>query len=60
MQYVTQTNNKGVVIMKVSYEVVKVDDRLFFNDGKQYVLFDSGFIGNPFGKNSASVNGLIV
>ena len=32
---------------------------MFFNDGKQYVLFDSGFIGNPFSKNSASVNGLI-
>lgn len=45
--------------MKISYEIVKVDDRLFFNDGKQHILFDSGFIGNPFGKNSVAVNGKI-
>lgn len=44
---------------KASYQIVKKEDRVFFNDGEQYVLFDSGFIGNPFGKNSASVNGKI-
>lgn len=44
---------------KVSFEIVKHDDRLFFNDGEKYVLFDTGFISNPFGRNSASVNGKI-
>ena len=44
---------------KVSFEIVKHEDRLFFNDGEKYVLFDTGFISNPFGKNSASVNGKI-
>ena len=44
---------------KVSFEIVKHEDRLFFNDGEKYVLFDTGFIDNPFGKNSASVNGKI-
>ena len=28
---------------KVSYEIVRKDERLFFYDGKQYVLFDSWF-----------------
>ena len=44
---------------KVSFEIIKHEDRLFFNDGEKYVLFDTGFIDNPFGKNSASVNGKI-
>ena len=44
---------------KVSFEIVKHEDRLFFNDGEKYVLFDTGFISNPFGRNSASVNGKI-
>lgn len=51
---------KGISNMsKASYQIVKKEDRVFFNDGNQYVLFDSGFIGNPFGKNSASVSGKI-
>ena len=44
---------------KVSYEIIKHEDRLFFNDGEKYVLFDTGFISGPAGKNSASVNGKI-
>ena len=44
---------------KVSFEIIKHEDRLFFNDGEKYVLFDTGFIDNPFGKNSASANGKI-
>lgn len=44
---------------KVSFEIVKHEERLFFNDGEKYVLFDTGFISNPFGRNSASVNGKI-
>jgi hypothetical protein len=44
---------------KVSFEIIKHEERLFFNDGEKYVLFDTGFIDNPFGKNSASVNGKI-
>ena len=43
---------------KVTYEIIKKDDRLFFHDGKQYVLFDSGFVAQPK-KSSASVNGMI-
>ena len=43
---------------KVSYEIVRKDERLFFHDGKQYVLFDSGFT-KGFGKNSVSVSGEI-
>lgn len=45
--------------MKVIYDIIKKDDRIFFFDGEKYVLFDTGFVGNPFGKNSASVNGKI-
>ena len=46
---------------KVSFEIVKNNDSLFFNDGEQYVLLDTGFITDPFAgsKNSASVNGMI-
>ena len=43
---------------KVSYEIVKKDERLFFYDGKQYVLFDSGFT-KGYGKNSVSISGEI-
>ena len=45
--------------MKAVYEIIKKDDRIFFNDGEKYVLFDTGFVGNPYGKNSVSVNGKI-
>lgn len=45
--------------MKKIYDIIKKDDRIFFFDGEKYVLFDTGFMGNPFGKNSASVNGKI-
>ena len=45
--------------MKAIYDIIKKDDRIFFNDGEKYVLFDTGFVGNPFGKNSVSVNGRI-
>ena len=45
--------------MKAIYDIIKKDDRIFFFDGEKYVLFDTGFMGNPFGKNSASVNGKI-
>ena len=44
---------------KVSFEIIRHEERLFFNDGEKYVLFDTGFIDNPSGKNSASVNGKI-
>ena len=43
---------------KVTYEIIKKDDRLFFHDGKQYVLFDSGFTVQPK-RSSASVGGMI-
>ena len=43
---------------KVNYEIVKKDERLFFFDGTQYVLFDSGFV-RGMGKNSASASGKI-
>ena len=33
----------------VHFEIIKKDDRLFFYDGEQYVLFDSGFITDPDG-----------
>ena len=42
----------------VCYEIVKKDGRLFFYDGEQYALFDSGFV-RGFGRNSASVSGRI-
>lgn len=45
--------------MKAIYNIIKKDDRIFFNDGEKYVLLDTGFVGNPFGKNSVSVNGKI-
>ena len=45
--------------MKAIYDIIRKDDRIFFNDGEKYVLFDTGFVGNPFGKNSVSVNGKI-
>ena len=45
--------------MKAIYEIIKKDDRIFFHDGEKYVLFDTGFVGNPFGKNSIAVNGKI-
>ena len=45
--------------MKAIYDIIKKDDRIFFNDGEKYVLLDTGFVGNPFGKNSVSVNGKI-
>ena len=44
---------------KASFEIVKNDDRLYFNDGEKYVLLDTGFFGNPSGKHSVSVNGRI-
>ena len=44
---------------KVSFEIVKNAERLFFHDGEKYVLFDSGFVRNPWRKNSVSVNGKI-
>ena len=40
--------------MKVSYEIIKNNDRLFFYDGTQYVLLDTGFLNG-----SAAVNGKI-
>ena len=43
---------------KVNYEIIKKDERLFFYDGTQYVLFDSGFT-RGMRKNSASVSGKI-
>lgn len=43
---------------KVTYEIIKKDERLFFYDGKQYVLFDSGFVAQRK-NNSASVSGRI-
>ena len=43
---------------KVTYEIIKKDERLFFYDGKQYVLFDSGFVAQKK-NNSASVSGTI-
>lgn len=43
---------------KVTYEIIKKDDRLFFHDGKKYVLFDSGFTMQPK-KSSVSVDGTI-
>ena len=45
--------------MKAIYDIIKKDDRIFFHDGEKYVLFDTGFVGNPFGKNSIAVNGKI-
>jgi hypothetical protein len=45
--------------MKAIYNIIKKDDRIFFHDGEKYVLFDTGFVGNPFGKNSIAVNGKI-
>ena len=45
--------------MKTIYDIIKKDDRIFFHDGEKYVLFDTGFVGNPFGKNSIAVNGKI-
>ena len=42
---------------KVSYEIIRNDERLFFHDGEKYVLFDTGFFYSPMGKNSRSVNG---
>lgn len=44
---------------KVSCEIIRNDDRLFFHDGEKYVLFDTGFFYSPMGKNSRSVNGSI-
>ena len=43
---------------KVTYEIIEKDDRLYFYDGKQYVLFDSGFTP-PSPRWSASVSGTI-
>ena len=43
---------------KVTYEIIEKNDRLFFHDGKKYVLFDSGFTMQPK-KSSASVDGTI-
>ncbi len=43
---------------KVNFEIVKKDERLFFYDGTQYVLFDSGFV-RGMGKNSISTSGKI-
>ena len=45
--------------MKAIYDIIKKDDRIFFFDGEKHVLFDTGFVRNPFGKNSVSVNGKI-
>ena len=45
--------------MKAIYDIIKKDERIFFFDGEKYVLLDTGFIGNPFGRNSVSVNGSI-
>ena len=43
---------------KVTYEIIANDERLFFHDGKRYVLFDSGFTA-PWGPCSVSVDGKI-
>lgn len=43
---------------KAVYEIVEKDDRLFFHDGEQYVLFDSGFVA-PWRPYSVSVGGKI-
>ena len=43
----------------VNFEIVKCEDRIFFYDGEQYVLFDTGFIRTPNGKNSISASGKI-
>lgn len=39
---------------KVSYKIIKKEGRIFFFDGDQYVLFDSGFLNG-----SVAVNGKI-
>ena len=43
---------------KVTYQIVKNDDRIFFFDGSKYVLFDSGFMAQ-MQNNSAAVDGKI-
>jgi hypothetical protein len=45
-------------MMSVNFEIIKSDDRIFFNDGKKYVLFDSGFF-KGMGNNSISADGMI-
>jgi len=44
---------------KAVYEIVEKDDRLFFHDGEQYVLFDSGFVPPRQPRYSASESGKI-
>lgn len=44
---------------KENYKIEKVDDLLVFHDGEKYILLDTGYIHNRFGKNSESVNGRI-
>lgn len=43
---------------KVTYQIVKNDDRIFFFDGSKYVLFDSGFMAQ-MQNNSTAVDGKI-
>lgn len=45
--------------MKAIYDTIKKDDRIFFNDGTKYVLFDTGFCASPSGINSISADGMI-
>ena len=40
------------------FEIIKFDDRIFFDDGKKLVLFDSGFF-KGMGKNSISPDSMI-
>ena len=41
---------------KVCYEIIRNDERLFFNDGEKYVLFDTGFLPPFSAVKSSSVN----
>lgn len=46
--------------MKVTFKIIQKEDRIFFNDGTQYVLLDSGFLDpRHVGRYSAAVNGMI-
>ena len=40
------------------FEIIKFDDRIFFDDGKKLVLFDSGFF-KGMSNNSISADGMI-
>ena len=41
-----------------AFEIIKFDDRIFFNDGSKYVLLDSGFL-RMAANNSVSSDGMI-